>query len=74
MMREGDQEWCEVFYHRWVEAVRQGMPTSQVLEYNMKQGWAPLCEWSKGPEPDTPCHSNECFQDVPQDDLAEVLT
>ena len=53
-LREGDQEWCESFYNRWNDAVRQHVPAGQLLEFNAKQGWAPLCEWLGLPEPDVP--------------------
>ena len=53
-MREGDQEWCEAFYKNWNDAVRQHVPAGQLLEFNAKQGWAPLCEWLGLPEPDVP--------------------
>ena len=42
------------------EAVRREVPAGRLLEFNVQQGWAPLCEFLGVPVPDAPFpHLNE---------------
>merc|ERR1719215_1449649 len=36
------------------EEIRSTVPASQLLEYNVAEGWAPLCEYLGKPVPDVP--------------------
>ena len=47
-------------YTRHNAAVRSLVPADQLLEYNVKQGWGPLCRFLGLPEPDEPFpHENK---------------
>ena len=39
------------FYARWNAAVREYVPADRLLEFNVKQGWAPLCDFLGVPVP-----------------------
>jgi hypothetical protein len=41
-------------YGKHNQRVRETVPPGQLLEYNVKQGWGPLCEFLEVPIPDTP--------------------
>ena len=50
-------------YTRHNAAVRSLVPADQLLEYNVKQGWGPLCRFLGLPEPDEPFpHENKLGQ------------
>lgn len=42
------------FYNDHVESVRRLVPPDRLLEYNVKQGWQPLCEFLGKEVPDRP--------------------
>jgi len=43
--------------------VRKAVPPERLLEYNVKQGWEPLCEFLKVPVPNVPFpHVNDRFK------------
>lgn len=41
-------------FHKHNEQVRQTVPPEKLLEYEVKQGWEPLCEFLDVPVPDEP--------------------
>jgi hypothetical protein len=41
--RFADRTHALAVYHRHIEAVRRRVPPSRLLEYDVRQGWAPLC-------------------------------
>jgi hypothetical protein len=41
-------------YHRHNDEVRKGIPAERLLEYDVAQGWGPLCEFLGVAVPDTP--------------------
>lgn len=42
------------FYRMHNEEVRRFVPQERLLEFNVKEGWGPLCKFLEVPEPDTP--------------------
>lgn len=60
-----DPEHCKAVFNAWNEAVKRNVPPAQLLVFEVKQGWEPLCEFLNVPIPDRPFpHSNkgESFQ------------
>lgn len=54
-----DRERCIEVYERHNEAVQSGIPTDQLLVYEVGSGWDPLCEFLGLPVPDEPYpHTN----------------
>jgi hypothetical protein len=49
-----DKEYVKQQYLAWAEEVKRTIPPSQLLEFNVKQGWAPLCKFLGVPVPDLP--------------------
>jgi len=45
---------CLEGYRRHYRLVREGVPRERLLEYNVKQGWGPLCDFLQLPVPDRP--------------------
>jgi len=45
---------CVRGYSRHIERVRREVPPERLLEFNVKQGWGPLCSFLGVPEPDEP--------------------
>ncbi|KAK8051551.1 hypothetical protein PG993_002936 [Apiospora rasikravindrae] len=41
-------------YHRHYAEIRAAVPEEQLLNYDLKQGWGPLCEFLGKPVPDMP--------------------
>jgi len=41
-------------YEKHNQLVRDSIPSSQLLEYNVRQGWEPLCQFLEFPEVDCP--------------------
>jgi len=41
-------------YYDWIEYVKQLVPKDQLLVYNVKQGWEPLCKFLDIPVPNVP--------------------
>jgi hypothetical protein len=39
-------------FHEHIEEVRNTIPVSRLLVFEVKQGWGPLCEFLELPEPD----------------------
>jgi hypothetical protein len=33
------------FYHDWVKEVKKTVPPERLLEFDVRQGWAPLCQF-----------------------------
>ncbi|XP_059093391.1 uncharacterized protein LOC131888530 [Tigriopus californicus] len=42
------------FYDDWISEVKQVVPKGQLLEFEVKQGWEPLCQFLGLPVPDQP--------------------
>ncbi|OON21117.1 hypothetical protein X801_02993 [Opisthorchis viverrini] len=51
--RDDDQKLL-VAYERWNQEVRQTVPADQLLVYDVRQGWEPLCTFLKVPTPNKP--------------------
>ncbi|GAA53054.1 NAD dependent epimerase/dehydratase [Clonorchis sinensis] len=51
--RDNDQKLL-VAYGRWNEQVKQTVPVDQLLVYDVRQGWEPLCKFLKVPIPNEP--------------------
>ena len=45
------QESAMDFYNKWLEDVRKTVPKHQLLEFNVKEGWNPLCQFLGVPVP-----------------------
>ena len=43
--RDQDLPTLEAGYDAWVEFVRKTVPRDRLLEFDVKQGWGPLCEF-----------------------------
>jgi hypothetical protein len=41
--RPRDRDYLISFYNRWTEEVKSIVPEEQLLVFNVKQGWEPLC-------------------------------
>jgi len=41
-------------YDRWVEFVRKTVPSDRLLEYSVRDGWDPICNFVGQPVPDEP--------------------
>jgi hypothetical protein len=41
--RYRDREYLISYYNRWMEEVKARVPEKQLLVFNVKQGWEPLC-------------------------------
>ncbi|KAL7545840.1 hypothetical protein ACHAWF_009189 [Thalassiosira exigua] len=48
-------------YERHNQRVRESIPSSQLLEYNVRQGWEPLCEFLEIPEAECPSAQGVAF-------------
>ena len=48
------EEAAVQFYEEHVREVRRTVPPHQLLVFNVKQGWRPLCQFLEVPEPVTP--------------------
>ena len=46
--------WLEGIYEKHVASVRGKVPPERLLEFNVKDGWEPLCEFLGLPVPDIP--------------------
>lgn len=51
------------FYRQWNEKIRQEFPAANLLVYNVKEGWPPLCQYLEVPVPDTPFPKTNSRQD-----------
>ena len=51
---EGGVEEGVEFYQQHVAEVRAAVPPEQLLEFDVRQGWQPLCAFLDCPVPDTP--------------------
>ena len=51
--KRDNQAACIAGYMAHNAAVRQGVPAAQLLEYDVAQGWAPLCAFLGVPMPDS---------------------
>ncbi len=49
-----DREYAIDVYNRHVDEVRRTIPKHRLLEYNVSDGWGPLCKFLGLPVPDTP--------------------
>ena len=52
--RSKPEGWLEDIYERHVASVRGKVPPERLLEFNVKDGWEPLCEFLGLPVPDIP--------------------
>lgn len=58
-----DRETLLKGYELHYNNVRQAIPPERLLEYNVKEGWEPLCTFLKVPVPDVPFpHVNDRFK------------
>ena len=48
------QEWLEGLYETHNTHVRQNVPSDKLLEFDVSQGWEPLCKFLGKPIPDEP--------------------
>ena len=48
-----DVDALEESYYKHIQRVRAMIPPDKLLEFNMKEGWTPLCEFLGKPVPDT---------------------
>lgn len=51
---EAGKQESRKFYDKWTEEVKKVVPKSQLLEFEVKQGWEPLCGFLGLPVPDQP--------------------
>lgn len=49
-----DREKSIASYEKHNQSVRDSIPSTHLLEYNVRQGWAPLCRFLEIPEADCP--------------------
>jgi hypothetical protein len=49
-----DRAFMKAYFERHTAAIRAGIPKKRVLEYEVSQGWGPLCEFLGVEVPDTP--------------------
>ena len=49
-----DRGYMTDYFERHTAAIRAGIPKKRVLEYEVSQGWQPLCEFLGVDVPDTP--------------------
>ena len=52
-IREGKPTSAQ-FMADWAENVKKNIPKDQFLEFDVKKGWQPLCEFLGLPSPETP--------------------
>ena len=52
--KRNDKAYAISVFHKHVEAVKAHFPDEQVLVYNVKEGWEPLCAFLNVPVPDIP--------------------
>lgn len=52
--RFADRQFALGAYHRHIEAVRKAVPGDRLLEFNVREGWKPLCDFLDAPVPDEP--------------------
>jgi len=58
-----DRQHCIQAYERHVEDVKRHVPAEQLLVFDVKQGWEPLCAFLGKPVPTTPFpHVNDAAQ------------
>jgi len=49
-----EKEHCINIFERLNDAVREWVPKDRLLEYDVRQGWEPLCEFLEAPIPEKP--------------------
>ena len=49
-----DRDFMTASFARHNDEVRRGVPKDRLLEFDVRQGWEPLCEFLGVPVPDTP--------------------
>lgn len=49
-----DRKFLTSFYNRWQEEIKSLVPREQLLVFNVKQGWGPLCAFLGVQVPDCP--------------------
>jgi hypothetical protein len=42
------------YYRQRIEQIKEAVPADRLLVFDVKQGWAPLCDFLEVPVPDTP--------------------
>ncbi|XP_040574263.1 uncharacterized protein [Lepeophtheirus salmonis] len=47
-------EASKAYFERWNEEVKNNVPEKQLLIFNVRQGWEPLCKFLDRPIPDVP--------------------
>jgi len=55
------------FFHQWTAEVEATVPKDRLLTFNVREGWAPLCEFLGVPTPDAPfprVNSSNEFEDA----------
>lgn len=51
---KGGLETSRNYFENWRKSVKEVVPKDRLLEFDPKQGWAPLCEFLDVPIPDIP--------------------
>lgn len=49
-----DRKACMDVYNKHVDEVKKTVPASQLLLFDVKEGWGPLCKFLDKPVPSTP--------------------
>lgn len=52
--RQQKGSWGPQWYQMHVDEVKSVVPKEKLLEFNVKEGWGPLCEFLDVPVPDKP--------------------
>ena len=54
-----DKEKAIKFFNSWNDRIKNTVPAEKLLEYEVKDGWKPLCDFLECSVPDEPFpHSN----------------
>ncbi|MCA8941749.1 MAG: sulfotransferase family protein [Planctomycetes bacterium] len=72
--RMHDKEHLIRRFHEHADAVRKAIPAARLLEFEVKQGWEPLCEFLEVPVPDGPfpfVNDTEATKDIINKIIAE---
>ncbi len=72
--RFGDREYATRVYTEHNEAVRREVAPDRLLEYEVRQGWEPLCDFLDVPVPDEPfprSHDREAFAEAVDREVGE---
>ena len=45
---------CYMFYHAWNDDILGSIPHNNLLVFDVRSGWEPLCQFLECPQPETP--------------------